>query len=82
MSDCGLPEFSRRSLVIRAFSAADRTAALIVCAGALEGIRRKPFSVLVALAADSSSSHDGGFQLTVDRAGLSRCIERAWTPRL
>ncbi len=83
MSGAGLPEFSRRSFVVRAFSATGQTAALIVCAGAHDAVRRKPISVNIALTAGASNSDDeGGVRLIIDHAGLSRCVERNWTPRL
>ena len=77
----GLPGFSRRMFVVRAFSASGRVATLMICAGALDGSSRKPFSVGVALVVDSTQPASTG-TVVIDRAELLRCRERPWTPRL
>ena len=78
MAGLDLPEFSRRSIIVRAFSDLDRMAALIVSAGASGASQRKPLSVNVALLAGASCAP----RVVIDRAGLASCSERLWRPRL
>ena len=77
----GLPEFSRRTFVVRAFSTADRVAALVICAGALDAVERKPFTVNLALLATTDTGRES-MRVVVDRAGLLGCRQRPWTPRV
>ena len=78
-----LPQvFSRRTFVVRTFSNGGRTASLMVCAGALEAIARKPFSVNVALLSEGSMDGHVTSLVVVDQAGFVRASQSAWTPRL
>lgn len=77
-----LPSFSRRAFVVRAFSSGQRIAAMIVVAGAIDGFKRKPFSVNATLIMDAPKSADAKPNWVIDQAGLTRSREQHWTPRL